>query len=238
MHESNLLGAFVYAWGYRDGQSKRPSASLLLTPQSFLDHLVGDLVGSSPEGRWFIVEFKRERVGIKQEITRKTARKNLMGMLWNDPKAAQLSAYGHFACWLDEELALEQYVVAADDERFRRVDIKNFCFMGTTISFDRFYGLLTESDTTPFYERPDDLFSEGSGLTGRGMARYLQAVVGAHPASVNGTREVQVLLGRIPSNGGKTSLIPTSFGGLLDAFSRMRALVKPPVAPRVPARRK
>lgn len=98
IHENNVVGLFLYAWGYTDALAGRPMTSLMATPQSFLDQLIGDLVGRSPEGRWFVFEFKRDRAGFAAEIRSKEARSRLLKALVVDPHAAELSAHAHFAC--------------------------------------------------------------------------------------------------------------------------------------------
>ncbi|HEL2957212.1 hypothetical protein R1H25_05655 [Stenotrophomonas sp. C2852] len=221
LHENNALGLFLYAWGYKDAEVGRVGARLLATAQSFLDHLIGDLIGQGEEGRWFLMEFKRERRGFFEEAHKKPARKNLMDALWANHDLAELSAYAHFACWLQgDDITIQQYVVATDDARVDGYPPHRMPFVRGSLGFGRAYEYLTEADATPFPHRSEDLFSHGTGVTGEGMRKYLAAVLAAHDHNVDPGVEVNALLGFTPSSGKPVVLVPTNFGGLLEAFER------------------
>lgn len=219
LHENNTLGLFLYAWGYHDATHGRPGARLLATPQTFLDHLIGDLIGHSEEGRWFLMEFKRDRAGIADEVQKKPAREKLMDALWNNPSLAELSAYAHFACWLDEDISVQQYVVASGDPAAMDTPDPQLSFASATLDSQRTYDYLNEHLHEPHLQRPHELFQHGSGVTGEGMRQYLREVLAAHKGTLDPDVEVNALLGFVPASGSRSVLVPANFQGLLAAFA-------------------
>lgn len=231
LHENNVLGLFLYAWGYHDALAGRPVASLLATPQSPLDHLIGDLVGRSQENRWFVFEFKRERTGFAAEIKDKQARSRLLDALEGDPELAELSAHAHFACWADDEMAIQQYVVAIDDPYFQQGLPSNTVFSSRVRPFPVVYNNLTEANAERSPYRPQELYWHGTGVPGQGMYRYLEAMLAAFPATVDPSSEVNALFGFWNPASGQATLVRSDYMGILAAFDRARKAIKSTLPP-------
>jgi len=68
LYESAIAGAFMYRFGFFDGEKGLGGVNLLLNAQNPLDEMLGDLIGevegnSQEASRYFLVEFKRDLLG-------------------------------------------------------------------------------------------------------------------------------------------------------------------------------
>lgn len=80
-------------------------ATLVGNAQNPLDHLVGDVLGQTVPGRYFIIEFKRYAPGFVDEVSLalgKPDRVALIDHLLVDPECQNLSLLGHLGAYWDD----------------------------------------------------------------------------------------------------------------------------------------
>lgn len=89
LFESSMVSSYIYMCGFEDAKRNRPRNEniYLANQQNKFDQLFGDLFGDTG-GRFFLIEFKRERDDFEKEITGykpKPMRVALYNSLWADP---------------------------------------------------------------------------------------------------------------------------------------------------------
>lgn len=111
-------------------EQAKPWAAMVGNAQNPLDHLVGDLVGRSTEGRYFIIEFKQKASGFLQEIDLglgKPDRVALHGHLLLGDTCKELSLRGHYgAYWTPEGIRLQSYFTLITAGHQPLIDVQEF----------------------------------------------------------------------------------------------------------------
>ena len=230
LHESSLVGAFHYLWGYFDSKSNKLFLPLLLNnAQNPLDVAVGDLI-SKVGGRYFIIEFKRERIGFMDEVhgaSAKPARKSLYTILRDQKKIRNWARFGHFGAYQeDDELIFEPWghVVGPEsklqpDNKWHELDYNSF-----KAKFAGMYSYLNDSNLKAS-SSCELCYDPGLGLPAQGMYEYLKNVLGAHPKTLNASDEVNALFGFVSSVPANTKLISTNMISILESFSRLGKVI-------------
>jgi len=226
-HESAIVGAFNYLWGYHDAQNRTAVCPCILSnAQNFLDELLGDMVAQI-EHRYFIIEFKQTRPGFEHEVhgaKAKPARFELYNLLYNNGTVRALSTAGHYACWADTALQFEFYANApGPGSLFVPVHILNT--PGAKLTFSDFYDGIHNPDLTLSAVNPST-FANGIGLPLRGMVEYLEAMVQTNPAIAAPSAGLDAILGIYNPATKQTTRVPEKFEGLLAAFMSIKAKVK------------
>ena len=123
LFESSMVSSFIYMCGYEDHKAgrQRSDSVYLANQQNKFDQLFGDLFGDTG-GRFFVIEFKREREDFQKEITgakAKPMRVALYNELWKDPDHVisrvsnstwALGRAGHFGAYREHDrLKIEAY---------------------------------------------------------------------------------------------------------------------------------
>lgn len=226
-HESAIVGAFNYLWGYhdaRDGTAVCPC--ILSNAQNFLDELLGDMVARI-EHRYFIIEFKQTRPGFEHEVHgagAKPARFGLCNLLYSNGTVRALSTAGHYACWVDTALRFEFYANApGPGSLIVPGNILNS--PGSKLTFSDFYDRIHNPDLTLSGGNPST-FTNGIGLPLRGMVEYLEAMVQTNPAIAAPGAALDAILGIYNPATKQTTRVPDNFEGLLAAFMAIKAKVK------------
>lgn len=226
-HESAIVGAFNYLWGYHDAQNGTAVCPCILSnAQNFLDELLGDMV-ARVEHRYFIIEFKQTRPGFEDEVhsgAAKPARFGLYNLLYGNGTVRALSTAGHYACWADTALRFEYYANApGPGSIFVPGHILNA--PGTKLTFNDFYDGIHNPAMTLSAGNPST-FANGIGLPLRGMVEYLEAMVQTNPAISAPSAALDAILGIYNPATKQTTRIPANFEGLLAAFMAIKAKVK------------
>ncbi len=112
-----------------------PGAKLVGNAQNPLDHLVGDVLGQTERGRYFIIEFKREASGFLDEVDLnggKPDRVALLCHLEQHPQCSELSPIGHFgAHWTPNGLKLSSYISLITSETSSPTSVPDFFHIAT-----------------------------------------------------------------------------------------------------------
>lgn len=205
LHESNLVGSFMYLWGYRDARAgKTEPPGLLVQAQNTLDHIVGDLFGATGatdfgHRRCFIIEFKRDLNGFSKEVRgskAKAHRTALYQHLRNDSSCRKLAKFGHFGAYADgNDLVLVEYAnaVGPDLETLKRESPPHrydLDYPSPAFKFDLLYKELNETLVEPLHPHSKDpknslfytegdphLYRKGLGLSVPSMQAYLRCMV-------------------------------------------------------------
>lgn len=226
-HESAIVGAFNYLWGYHDAQNGTAICPCILSnAQNFLDELLGDVVARI-EHRYFIIEFKQTRLGFEREVhgaKAKPARFGLYNLLYSNGTVRALSTAGHYTCWADTALRFGYYANApGPGPLFVPTHILNA--PGPTLSFSDFYDRTHNLDLTLSATDPST-FANGIGLPLSGMVEYLEAMVQTNPAIAAPSAALDAVLGIFNPATQQTTRIPGNFQGLLAAFMAIKTKVK------------
>ncbi|HEX8613900.1 MAG TPA: hypothetical protein VF800_21700 [Telluria sp.] len=143
LYESHFTCHFFRLWGRYEGATgdAEPAfddAVLMGNAQNFLDAAFGDVAGMV-KNRYFLVEFKRRRKGIADEMASKEHRAALVELLDKDIACKALSLRGHFAGYPNAKLKLmfEPYYCAGKSPA-----IKN-----KVMNFLDFHHKLTKDDS-------------------------------------------------------------------------------------------
>ncbi|MDL5039399.1 hypothetical protein QRD40_24010 [Comamonas sp. Y6] len=105
----------------------KPLAGLVGNSQNPLDHLVGDVLGRTSMGRYFIIEFKRQAIGFLEEVDLQIGKPDRAALLCHlqfDDDCQTLSSKGHFgAHWTPIGLHLQSYftLITSAEESFSGV---------------------------------------------------------------------------------------------------------------------
>jgi hypothetical protein len=220
LYESMYVGSFIYQWGYADCVNRRsPVGRLIANQQNPLDSLLGDLF-SEVDGRFFLIEFKPKFKGFNKEVSgakAKPARVALSNAFDPVGRLLELSRYGHFGCWSENnELKLNSYPWCINDGHppiFSRI--------GNNLDFNGFYDLINMQNDAVVVNPgliTNGTFLEGLGLPAKSMIEYLKAVCQANPNVNNASAQTSlVLLGGAYANN-QTTLVHASFDGLMTSF--------------------
>ena len=187
MYESHYVSLFFRLWGATeraDGIS--PEHSLLGNAQNPFDELLGDVAGQAGH-RFFLIEFKRDRAGIANEVAPngKAHRHALYQHLRADQRCRELARFGHLAAYVDassNKLAFETYAHAAAPmtARPRREEAGEQAsprpdeldhWVGC-IDFSKLHPYLTHPSPEP-HETVPGAFASGGGLTKEGLSEYI-----------------------------------------------------------------
>jgi hypothetical protein len=96
-------------------------------------------------------------------------------------------------------------------------------YPGKRVSFGRFYDVLHTTDVTLSTVLPDT-YSLGWGLPAAGMMEYIESILASNPAVTQPADATTAIFGFVSPATFQTTLVPTSFKGLLSAFARVKAL--------------
>ncbi|MCR6475959.1 hypothetical protein NU688_07315 [Variovorax sp. ZS18.2.2] len=255
MYESNLSGALMYMWGYRDARHEvHIPPGLLLNAQNALDNLVGDLLGAvlpqvtapqanasinakSPhQRRWFIAELKLSRGGFHEEVFSASAKAHRVALskhLHASKLSSRLSRVAHFAIWQEScAIAWAPYVntIVRKPPNGPPPPRDELDYPVSAAGFDEFYSGLNNSDTTLWEQ--NKLFSqEGIGLPIEGMRQYLACILQccfAPPitSSMAAQASDELLFGYVSAGGG-ARLTKCSLQSLLVACASFGKTVSP-----------
>lgn len=111
-------------------EQAKPWTALVGNAQNPLDHLVGDVLGRSEAGRYFIIEFKRETIGFVEEVDLrlgKPDRAALLDHLRSDSTCQKLSQKGHFgAHWTPSGIGLQRYLALITAKATPLITVQKF----------------------------------------------------------------------------------------------------------------
>lgn len=221
MYESHYVCHFFRLWGAKEGaKGISPDTPLLGNMQNDFDAKFGDVAGKSG-CRYFLIEFKANRAGFKNEVSgakAKLHREKLYQHLINDRQCRDLARIGHFAAYPDSRLDYLQFEpyahsiapistingiaekIIIDDDPWHELDYTSF-FCG----FDQIYEALTNRDCQ-YSETSPGFYQEGLGLTKDQMKQYVNCMYSHLKQGVD--KHGQVVLGVVdPATGAFVSFI-------------------------------
>ena len=189
-YESQVVFEFARLWGRHEIKfwaSNDAPARLLGNAQNDFDSLLADVAGNAGT-RFFLIEFKRERKGFRQEAIAKSGkphRQALYQHLRADQKCRQFARAGHFGAYVNEDgsFVFEPYAHAiaesasreaivrkALDTEWHKLDYQSF-----NISFEDFFGGVSCISDERFGENAM-LFKEGLGLPEESFEQYVRCM--------------------------------------------------------------
>lgn len=171
LYESFFTSHFFRLWGQREQALGIPEAQSILlgNAQNFLDAAFGDVSGNVGR-KFFLIEFKRTREGIAEEVKNKIHRKELFKKLQTDESCIALANRGHFAGFpsSEEVIIFEPYFQAALPIP-KLIDGKSWCF-----SFNELFDRLNKSEEVVTDAEPNiSGFVQGLGLTKIEFEKYI-----------------------------------------------------------------
>ncbi|MCU1218617.1 hypothetical protein ACNJRW_04165 [Stenotrophomonas maltophilia] len=223
MYESTLAGAFFYLWGAHDYQQRRVGRNaIVLNAQNPLDNLLGDLVGKTDSGRWFIAELKRLESGFPQELIAKPHRANFLNWLASSTIDSQVSSRAHFAVWAhNNDFRVSEYAATADPALFAPTPTN--LMRAVAIGFRDFYD---EVNIRTRSKHPvcSQILSHGLGVPGPAMVNYIMNLIRHHKDSIDAQEESLLIFANIPPSGPAKFFCGSSFNGLWLELEHMRNL--------------
>lgn len=186
-YESQVVFEFARLWGRHEVKfwaSTDVQARLLGNAQNDFDSLLADVAGNAGT-RFFLIEFKRERKGFRQEAIAKSGkphRQALYQHLQSDHTCRQLARFGHFGAYVNEDgsLVFEPYAHAVAAPAIRETIVRQTLgtdwheldYQSFKISFtDFFWAVSCISDER--YSQNVGLFKDGLGLPDESFKQYV-----------------------------------------------------------------
>jgi len=239
MYESHFTCHFFRYWGFLEGRNKEQMVEPLLgNMQNPFDALFGDIVGQT-EGRFFIIEFKRDRKDFASEVKEKSGkahRRELYRHLREDTTCRDISRLGHFGGYPNEsdQLCFEPYAhCMAPMQSPRNISdeiILNDVAFGPLgarswhVDFSTLYKQLTHYDSTMSAQAPGS-FSDGLEITHDQLEEYVACMYNHLQQRVN--IKGQAVLGMVDAQTGQFTAVvqslPLLVQALHDHFAAMRA---------------
>lgn len=199
MYESAFVGIFFRLWGNNETSEDLRKNVLLCNAQNKFDATFGD-VNAQINERYFIVEFKKTREGVAQEVRAggKDDRQELLANLLKQQSLRELSVLCHFAAYGESDtLFLETYMMACADECVIPNILESTPLTGLAhteligkISFLDFFNKITTKQN----EIHEQSFVSGLGLSKADFKLYVQGMY-LHKQG-KGTLKERVLLGK------------------------------------------
>lgn len=250
MFESHFTHHFFRLWGVKEGEAGiQPDALLLGNSQNEFDEQIGDVAGVAG-CRFFIIEFKRDRKGIAEEVKEKVKphRYHLYQHLRNDPDCRRLAFVGHYAAYPDcsNHVAFEPYAHAvaprattADVVRktiFGNESSHELDFSRSPLTFDEFYEGVTETDET-MSQLTAGVYRRGLGLPQCAFEEYIRCMY-QHLQNVQGS-DGDAIAGIVSPKTGKfiafRGTVEDLVQNLYDAFAKLSRSIKSAPRPSGPS---